>query len=43
MRTLGLDHVSLTVADLDRSVAFYHDLLGIPRRDGQWCQFDFRP
>ena len=30
MRTLGLDHVSLTVADLDRSVAFYHDLLGIP-------------
>jgi glyoxylase I family protein len=30
MRTVALDHVSLTVADLDRSVAFYHDLLGIP-------------
>jgi catechol 2,3-dioxygenase-like lactoylglutathione lyase family enzyme len=30
MRTLGLDHVSLTVADLDRSLAFYHNLLGIP-------------
>ncbi len=25
-----LDHVSLAVADLDRSIAFYHDLLGLP-------------
>ncbi len=30
MKALGLDHVSVTVADLERSVAFYHDLLGIP-------------
>lgn len=30
MKVLGLDHVSVTVADLERSVAFYHDLLGIP-------------
>lgn len=26
----GLDHVSVTVADLDRSLAFYHELLRIP-------------
>lgn len=30
MRAIGLDHVSVTVADLERSVAFYHDVLGIP-------------
>jgi catechol 2,3-dioxygenase-like lactoylglutathione lyase family enzyme len=30
MRVLGLDHVSVTVADLERSVRFYHELLGIP-------------
>lgn len=30
MKVLGLDHVSVTVADLERSLAFYHDLLGIP-------------
>ena len=30
MTTLGLDHVSLTVADLDRSLTFYNGLLGIP-------------
>ena len=29
MRVLRLDHVSVTTADLDRSLAFYHDLLGI--------------
>ncbi|MFZ0831010.1 MAG: VOC family protein [Thermoplasmata archaeon] len=29
MNARGLDHVSVTVADLDRSVAFYHGLLGI--------------
>jgi catechol 2,3-dioxygenase-like lactoylglutathione lyase family enzyme len=26
---VGLDHVSVTVLDLDRSLAFYHGLLGI--------------
>ena len=29
MRSLGLDHVSVTVADLDRSIRFYGDLLGL--------------
>ncbi|HYM40871.1 MAG TPA: VOC family protein [Thermoplasmata archaeon] len=29
MRVLGLDHVSVTVADLERSLGFYHGLLGI--------------
>lgn len=27
---IGLDHVSISVADLDRSLAFYRDLLGLP-------------
>lgn len=26
----GLDHVSVTVADIDRSLTFYHNLLGVP-------------
>lgn len=29
MRVLGVDHVSVTVADLERSLRFYRDLLGI--------------
>ena len=29
MKVRGLDHVSVTVADLDRSLAFYRDLLGL--------------
>jgi catechol 2,3-dioxygenase-like lactoylglutathione lyase family enzyme len=29
----GLDHVSVTCADLDRSLAFYNGVLGIPVRD----------
>jgi len=32
MKVLGLDHVSITTADIERSIAFYHDLLGIPVR-----------
>ena len=30
MTTLGLDHVSLVVSDIDHSLAFYHGLLKIP-------------
>lgn len=29
-RMLGLDHVVLRVADIDRSMAFYRDILGCP-------------
>ena len=29
MRILGIDHVSVTTADIARSLAFYHDLLGL--------------
>lgn len=30
MSVLGLDHVSISVGDLECSLAFYHGLLGIP-------------
>jgi catechol 2,3-dioxygenase-like lactoylglutathione lyase family enzyme len=30
---VDLDHVALRVADLDRALDFYHDLLGLPVRD----------
>lgn len=32
MRILGLDHVSVTTADIARSLAFYRDLLELPVR-----------
>jgi catechol 2,3-dioxygenase-like lactoylglutathione lyase family enzyme len=32
VKILGIDHVSVTTADIARSLAFYHDLLGIPVR-----------
>jgi catechol 2,3-dioxygenase-like lactoylglutathione lyase family enzyme len=30
---VDLDHVAFRVGDLDRALAFYHDLLGLPIRD----------
>lgn len=30
MTPLGMDHLVLEVSDIDRSLAFYHDLLGLP-------------
>jgi catechol 2,3-dioxygenase-like lactoylglutathione lyase family enzyme len=33
MTITGLNHVSVTTLDLDRSLAFYHDLLGLPLLD----------
>lgn len=33
MDIVDLDHVAIRVTDLDRSLDFYHDLLGLPVRD----------
>ena len=33
MRPVRLDHVSVTCADLDRSLGFYRDVLGLPLLD----------
>ncbi len=33
MDIVDLDHVAIRVTDLDRALAFYHDLLGLPIRD----------
>ena len=32
-RVTGLDHVAVSSGDLERSLRFYHDLLGLPIRD----------
>lgn len=32
---VDLDHVAIRVSDLERALAFYHDLLGMPVRDRQ--------
>jgi glyoxylase I family protein len=33
MDVVDLDHVAIRVSDLDQTLAFYHDLLGLPIRD----------
>jgi len=33
VRPVRLDHVSVTTADLDRSIAFYRDVIGLPLVD----------
>jgi catechol 2,3-dioxygenase-like lactoylglutathione lyase family enzyme len=40
---VDLDHVALRVADLDRALAFYHDLLGLPLRDRERFERDEVP
>ena len=30
---VDIDHIALRVSDLDASLAFYHDLLGLDTRD----------
>ena len=36
MPTLGVSHVSICVSDLEKSLAFYRDLLGFPNRGRAW-------
>lgn len=33
MDIVDLDHVAIRITDLDRALAFYHELLGLPIRD----------
>lgn len=33
MDVVDIDHVAIRVSDIDRALAFYHDLLGLPVRD----------
>ncbi len=46
MTVKGLDHVYYWTRDMDRAVAFYRDVVGLPliRRDGDsWAEFDGGP
>jgi catechol 2,3-dioxygenase-like lactoylglutathione lyase family enzyme len=36
IRTEGLDHIAVAVADLDRSEGFYRDVLGLERVYPEW-------
>jgi catechol 2,3-dioxygenase-like lactoylglutathione lyase family enzyme len=36
VRTQGLDHVAIAVADLDRAEEFYRDVLGLERVHEEW-------
>jgi catechol 2,3-dioxygenase-like lactoylglutathione lyase family enzyme len=36
IRTQGLDHVAIAVADIDRSESFYRDVLGLERVYEEW-------
>jgi len=41
---MKLDHVYVSVEDMDRAIAFYEDMLGMQiahREENQWADFDF--
>lgn len=40
MAIIGLQHVSFTVSDLDRSIEFYSDILGLDYLGTQWMDSD---
>jgi catechol 2,3-dioxygenase-like lactoylglutathione lyase family enzyme len=41
MRVIGLDHVVLNVTDVERSLSYYSDVLGLtPERVEEWRQGD---
>ena len=42
MSTMKLDHAYVSVENMDRAIAFYEDMLGMPithREDNQWADF----
>lgn len=43
MDIVDLDHVAIRVTDLERALAFYHDLLGLPVRDRERYEADEVP
>lgn len=43
MDIVDIDHVAIRVADLDRALEFYHDLLGLPIRDRSRYEADEVP
>lgn len=47
MKVLGIDFTYFAVSDMQRSLAFYRDVLGIPLaclvHDGTWAEFEINP
>lgn len=47
MKVSGVDYTFFAVSDMQRSLAFYRDLLGIPLArlilDGTWAEFEMDP
>ena len=47
MNVLGIDFTFFAVSDMQKSLTFYHDLLGIPPtclvHEGTWAEFEINP